>query len=141
LRKRTGCGTIYTKIFSGEDSEPFEIFITLGKAGGCAAAFTEGLARACSLALKYGASMEELEEQLIGISCHKQEGFGRLRVLSCIDAVAKSLREIIGENEEIAFPLTQGTNFGLGACPKCGSQVMHVEGCIRCVSCDFSQCD
>jgi ribonucleoside-diphosphate reductase alpha chain len=141
LRKKTGCGTIYTKIFSGEDSEPFEIFITLGKAGGCAAAFTEGLARSCSLALKYGASMEELEEQLIGISCHKQEGFGRLKTLSCIDAVAKSLREIIGENEEITFPPTQGASFRLGACPKCGSQVMHTEGCIRCVSCDFSQCE
>ncbi|MEM2955539.1 MAG: vitamin B12-dependent ribonucleotide reductase, partial [Nitrososphaerales archaeon] len=97
LRKKTGCGNIYTKVFSNEHNEPVEVFITLGKAGGCAAAFTEGLARACSLALKYGASLKELEDELMGISCHKQEGIGHNRVLSCIDAVAKSIEDMFGQ--------------------------------------------
>lgn len=28
-----------------------------------------------------------------------------------------------------------------GFCPDCGSQVMHVEGCILCPACGFSACD
>ncbi|MEM3077897.1 MAG: vitamin B12-dependent ribonucleotide reductase [Nitrososphaerales archaeon] len=134
LRKKTGCGNIYTKVFSNEHNEPVEVFITLGKAGGCAAAFTEGLARACSLALKYGASLKELEDELMGISCHKQEGIGQNRVLSCIDAVAKSIEDMFGQKVD------QKSN-SLGACPVCGSQVIYIEGCLRCISCNFSQCE
>jgi len=134
LRKKTGCGNIYTKVFSNEHNEPVEVFITLGKAGGCAAAFTEGLARACSLALKYGASLKELEDELMGISCHKQEGIGHNRVLSCIDAVAKSIEDMFGQKVD------QKSN-SLGACPVCGSQVIYIEGCLRCISCNFSQCE
>jgi len=137
LRLRTGCGNIYTQIFNNGCDEPIEIFITLGKAGGCAAAFTEGLARACSLALKYGATLKELEEELRGISCHKQEGFGTTKVLSCIDAVGKSIREIMQKEVHKINIL----NNGFGACPVCGSQVIFVEGCLKCISCGFSQCE
>ncbi|MCP8307391.1 MAG: vitamin B12-dependent ribonucleotide reductase [archaeon] len=139
LRKRTGCGNIYTKVFNNEHNEPIEIFITLGKAGGCAAAFTEGLARACSLALKYGVTLKELEDELMGISCHKQEGIGQNRVLSCIDAVAKSIEEMF-EQKDVQKISDKKSN-SLGACPVCGSQVIYVEGCLRCVSCNFSQCE
>ncbi|MGQ9719378.1 MAG: vitamin B12-dependent ribonucleotide reductase [Nitrososphaerales archaeon] len=138
LRKRTGCGNIYTKVFNNEMNEPFEIFITLGKAGGCASAFTEGLARACSLALKYGATLKEVESELMGISCHKQEGIGQNRVLSCIDAVAKSIEEIFGKKDH---QKSIDKFNGLGACPVCGGQVIFVEGCLRCISCNFSQCE
>ncbi|MCP8315638.1 MAG: adenosylcobalamin-dependent ribonucleoside-diphosphate reductase, partial [archaeon] len=120
LRKRTGCGNIYTKVFNNEHNEPIEIFITLGKAGGCAAAFTEGLARACSLALKYGVALKELEDELMGISCHKQEGIGQNRVLSCIDAVAKSIEEMF-EQKDVQKISDKKSN-SLGACPVCGSQ-------------------
>jgi ribonucleoside-diphosphate reductase alpha chain len=139
LRKRTGCGNIYTKIFNNEHNEPFEIFITLGKAGGCAAAFTEGLARACSLALKYGVTLKELEDELMGISCHKQEGVGQNKVLSCIDAVAKSIEEMFGQKG--TQKIVEKESNSLGACPVCGSQVIFSEGCLRCVSCNYSQCD
>ncbi|MCP8306476.1 MAG: ribonucleotide-diphosphate reductase subunit alpha, partial [archaeon] len=139
LRKRTGCGNIYTKVFKNEYNEPIEIFITLGKAGGCAAAFTEGLARACSLALKYGATLKELKDELMGISCHKQEGFGPSKVLSCIDAVGKSIGEIVMQKE--AEKINIQKNNGFGACPVCGSQVIYVEGCLKCISCGFSECE
>lgn len=139
LRKRTGCGNIYTKVFNNEYNEPFEIFITLGKAGGCAAAFTEGLARACSLALKYGVTLKELEDELMGISCHKQEGIGQNKVLSCIDAVAKSIEEMFGQKDNQKIGDEKSNS--LGACPTCGSQVIYSEGCLRCVSCNYSQCD
>lgn len=136
MRKRTGCGNIYTKVFNNENGEPFEIFITLGKAGGCASAFTEGLARASSLALRYGATVKELEDELIGISCHKQEGIGPQKVLSCMDAVAKSLREISGQKD-----VEERVNGILGACPVCGGQIIVSGGCLTCVSCDFSHCE
>ncbi|MCP8322849.1 MAG: vitamin B12-dependent ribonucleotide reductase [Candidatus Methylarchaceae archaeon HK02M2] len=139
LRKRTSCGNIYTQIFDNERKEPIEIFITLGKAGGCAAAFTEGLARACSLALKYGATLKEVQNELMGISCHKQEGIGANKVLSCIDAVGKSVREVTMREE--AQKINIQKNFGFGACPLCGSQVIYVEGCLKCISCGFSQCE
>ena len=63
----------------------------MGKAGGCASSKTEALGRLISLALKKGASAQEIVEQLKGIRCHVPYGMGPNATLSCADAIGKAL--------------------------------------------------
>lgn len=80
----TGCGSIYVTI--GEvDGDIFEVFAKLGKAGGCAAAQIEAIARLISLARRFGIKPDEIVKQLKGISCHEGD---MTTAKSCADAIA-----------------------------------------------------
>ena len=70
-RMETGCGKLFV-IMNDDEYGPREVFANMGKAGGCASSNTEALGRLISLALKKGASAEEVTEQLKGIRCHAQ---------------------------------------------------------------------
>ncbi len=138
----TGCGKLYVTINEDEQG-PFELFAQMGKAGGCAASQSEGLARLISLAFRSGIAPQEVIKQLKGISCHMPawEPGGR-RILSCPDAIAKAIEDCItpvGEQLAIDF---NGSSFGhTGACPECGGTLVHEGGCNVCRDCGYSQCD
>jgi ribonucleoside-diphosphate reductase alpha chain len=137
----TGCGKLYVTINSDEHG-PFEVFAQMGKAGGCAASQSEGLARLASLALRSGVDPEQIVKQLRGISCHLpgwEKGGGK--ILSCPDAIAKTIERAIhpaGEQLTIDFGETQ--NGGAGACPECGGAMEPEGGCLVCRDCGYSQC-
>jgi ribonucleoside-diphosphate reductase alpha chain len=137
----TGCGKLYVTINSDEHG-PFEVFAQMGKAGGCAASQSEGLARLASLALRSGVDPEQIVKQLRGISCHLpgwEKGGGK--ILSCPDAIAKTIERAIhpaGEQLTIDFGETQ--NGGAGACPDCGGAMEPEGGCLVCRDCGYSQC-
>jgi len=139
---RTGCGKLYVTINEDEQG-PFELFAQMGKAGGCAASQSEGLARLISLAFRSGIAPQEVIRQLKGISCHMPAWEpGGERILSCPDAIAKAIEECItpaGEQLAIDF---NGSSFGhAGACPECGGMLVHEGGCNVCRDCGYSQCD
>jgi len=67
---RTGCGSLYVTINVDEKGEPFEVFVRMGKSGGCASAQCEAIGRLVSVILRSGLSIELAYEQLKGISCH-----------------------------------------------------------------------
>ena len=93
----TGCGPLYVTI--NEDEEGiFELFTTMGKAGGCASSQCEALGRMVSLAWRSGVEAAPVIKQLVGISCHQPAGFGVEKVLSCSDAVAKAIERHCGES-------------------------------------------
>ena len=71
----------------------FEIFIRLGKSGGCAAAVNEGAARLASNALRSGTDPETIFKSLQGISCH-QAGPS---MPSCLASVAEAIKLHIGD--------------------------------------------
>jgi ribonucleoside-diphosphate reductase alpha chain len=96
-RVTTGCGSLFVTMNSNENGL-FEVFVTLGKAGGCAAAQVETMGRLVSLALRSGVGIDNIIKHLIGTSCSAPAGFGPGRVLSCADAVAKALRWFTQQN-------------------------------------------
>ena len=158
----TGCGPMYVTINYDENGNPFEIFNSIGKSGGCAQSQTESTGRMVSLALRSGIGAEEIINQLKGIRCNIPYGFGGNIIYSCADAIGKalekSLNEKITSNENLTSeakkPATaasvntdSGTHSknhtvqGRGACPSCGgSNLKHAEGCTVCLDCGYSDC-
>lgn len=98
-RIKTGCGNLYITI-NEVDGEPKEVFIRLGKAGGCAASQSEALGRLVTVALKSGVPLEKLVKQLRGIGCHQPIGIGDAKVMSCADAVGICLARGLKKQEE-----------------------------------------
>ncbi len=89
---QTGCGKMYVTINEDEDGNPFEIFAQIGKAGGCAGAYSEALARLISLCLRSGIAIDSILKHLRGISCPFPQLLpGGERVYSCPDAIAKAV--------------------------------------------------
>ena len=95
-RVRTGHGNMYVTVNLDENNSPFEVFGTMGKAGGCDAALLEAVSRLVSLALRAGIETEEVTRQLRGITCCPAWDDGTL-VRSGPDAVAIVLERITQE--------------------------------------------
>jgi ribonucleoside-diphosphate reductase alpha chain len=132
---QTGCGPLYVTV-NEDESGVFELFTTMGKAGGCASSQCEAIGRLVSLAWRSGVQARQAVKQMIGITCHKPAGFGENRVTSCADAVAKAIQMHMADLEEVE--LTHANNGG--ACPDCGGPVEHEGGCCVCHVCGYSEC-
>jgi ribonucleoside-diphosphate reductase alpha chain len=134
---QTGCGPLYVTL--NEDSTGlFELFTTMGKAGGCAASQNEAIGRMVSLAWRSGIQARQVIKQLQGISCHSPSGFGESKVLSCADAVAKAIQSHMAANGHDT--VNEPISFVKGACPDCGGIVEHEGGCVVCRLCGYSEC-
>jgi ribonucleoside-diphosphate reductase alpha chain len=167
LRKACDAGKVYTSVFFEEGDGPVEVFVALGKSGGYMAGSAEVTGRLASLALKYGATLEEVAEDLVGISCGQRVGLGNNTVLSMFDAVGKSLLEIskgeqmeLFEEEKTKLEVPKVENghkvevlaeirskqaegeSKFSSCPDCGSPLYAEEGCFKCSNafCGYSKC-
>ncbi len=106
VRKKADVGQVYTSVFRDGDGTPVEVFVNIGKTGGYIAGAAEVTGRLASRALKYGASIEEIATDLVGISCGTPYGLGPDSVLSAFDAVGKSLLEI-AKAKQLQLPVTE----------------------------------
>ena len=93
-RVRTGHGNMYVTVNLDNGGMPFEVFGTMGKAGGCDAALLEAVSRLVSLTLRAGIDTSEVTRQLRGITCCPAWDDGTL-VRSGPDAVAIVLERIM----------------------------------------------
>ncbi|HTX99380.1 MAG TPA: adenosylcobalamin-dependent ribonucleoside-diphosphate reductase [Bacteroidota bacterium] len=166
-RVRTGEGNLYVTINEDENGL-CEVFTTIGKAGGNAAAQSEAISRLISLALRTGLEPREIVKQLKGISGPTPvwDGHGG-QILSTPDAIGKVLEHYIENREELwgsraqghteqkataappassasthAPTRTEGEELRSSqlTCPECGSTVDHVSGCVLCHNCGWSKC-
>lgn len=135
---KTGCGNVYVTINEDENGHLFELFTSMGKAGGCAASQSEAIGRLVSLAFRSNIAPEEVIMQLKGISCHSPTWHDGGRILSCSDAIARALEKYNskgakgnGDNKVVLL---------MGACPECGGSVEHEGGCAVCHNCGFTKC-
>ncbi len=153
----------------GNPPEPLEMFITIGKAGSDVYAMAEGLGRMISVALRFSSHLpveirvKEIIEQLRGIGGARTSGFGKDKIRSLPDAVAKVLAmhyrlngngdshiNLEKKNEEKPTLLNVSTQKSLlneeksnffDLCPSCGEvSLVHEEGCKKCYSCGYSEC-
>lgn len=147
----TGCGNLYITINVDDGSMPFEVFIQMGKAGGCAASQLEAIGRLVSLALRSGVENSKIVEQLRGIRCPSPSWEKTGRIFSCADAIARVLELRLGNGKmhhqeealEKHSPHTMiEDKLGdvVGVCPDCGAALRHEEGCVVCQSCGYSKC-
>jgi len=162
-RVRTGHGNMFVTINYDENDEPFEVFIAVGKAGGCDSAQLEGISRLTTLALRAGIDPKQVVEHLRGITCCPVWDGGTL-VRSAPDAVALVLSRHLNLDDESGTTdkndsttqlgmfgskttVTNGTNghaTGINAnrCPECSvGSLIYQEGCKRCPDCGYNKCD
>jgi len=150
-RMETGCGHLYVTI-NVDERGLCEVFTQMGKSGGCTASQSEAIGRLISLALRSGIEPEAIVKQLRGIRCPSPLWQPGGMVLSCSDAVAKSLERFTKEFEASmarseAAPVEEvqkQNHVDKGdvcpECPECGSMVEYVEGCVVCRTCGYSRC-
>jgi len=107
-RVETPLGTLYVTITEDEKGQPFEVFMTLGKAGGALMADVESLGRLISLALRSGIPIKEIYRQLRGISSDRVIGLGPNKILSMPDAVGIAIERWMQEKQGIQQELLPG---------------------------------
>jgi len=112
IRKETPLGTMYVHITEDEKGQPFEVFITLGKAGGSAMADAEAMGRLISLALRSGVPLMEVHRQLRGISSDRAVGLGPNKILSVPDAIGIALHEWFQAQQGVQQELIRQTPVG-----------------------------
>jgi len=135
IKAKTGCGSLFCTL-NKDDKGLFEIFINLGRAGGCPSQ-SEATARLLSIALRSGVEPHVLIEQLKGIRClstiARKSLNKEINVLSCPDAIGRAIEESLGETCKIAIAdITK-------KCPDCGQPLRYESGCDVC-SCGYSSC-
>ncbi len=160
MKMNSPLGDLYVTINEDEGGRPFEVFCTLGKAGGAAMADAEAMGRLMSLALRSGIPIQQVKDQLRGISCDRAVGLGPNKVLSVPDAVGQAIERYLEEKAGVqeALPLTVGMPRGgtqpqgsaaasggevydMGTCPECGTgHLAFEEGCKKCHVCGYSEC-
>jgi len=130
---RSGCGNLYVTVNSDETGV-CEVFVQVGKSGGCIASQSEAVGRLISLALRSGIKLESIADHLAGIRCPSPNFYQGQTVLSCPDGIAHVLEKYL-DGETIV------RSNGVIACPDCGSMLEFAEGCFTCKSCGYSKCD
>jgi ribonucleoside-diphosphate reductase alpha chain len=109
-RVETPLGTLYVTLTEDDRGQPFEVFMSLGKAGGALMADVEALGRVMSLALRSGIPISEIWRQLRGISSDRVIGLGPHKVLSVPDAVGIAIERYLREKEGIQQELLPDAN-------------------------------
>ena len=159
IKMSSPLGDCYVTINEDQDGRAFEVFCTLGKAGGAATADAEAIGRLISLALRSGIPLPAVRDQLRGISSDRAVGVGPNKVLSLPDAIGQALEKYTAEKDGVQETLPLGVGVGaggtqpeaapgegppnnfLGSCPECGAgQLSYEEGCVKCHVCGYSQC-
>lgn len=166
----TPVGECFITVNRDEHDQPFEVFVTVGRAGMHTMADAEAMGRLVSLSLRLARGAKETDPkavalkivgQLKGIGGASTVGFGKNRVMSLADAIAKVLAEDLALNpeasmgEQVPLNLINGdvkhsgadphnpasTPINADLCPECGSaSFVMEEGCKTCHYCGYSMC-
>ncbi len=167
-RVESPLGTMFVTITEDDKGQPFEVFMTLGKAGAPIMSDVEAIGRLISLALRSGIPIDAIHRQLRGISSDRVSGLGPNKVMSVPDGIGIALERWMQDKQGVQQDLLQSpakdavvlepskAELGMagearrreasnresfmGACPDCGSQLEFAEGCMKCHVCGFSEC-
>jgi ribonucleoside-diphosphate reductase alpha chain len=150
-RSETPIGTAFITVNETDDAEPFEVFVQVGKGGSDTMAVAEALGRLISLTLRLPSPMspqrrlEEVISQLSRIGGAQPLGFGKGKVLSLPDALARTLAEHTGQLKAVSetppgAKAADQRRIG-DLCKECGQATfVYEEGCKKCLSCGYNEC-
>ena len=161
----TAYGDLFVTINNSENNGPFEVFANLGKSGGYTQSFTQALGRMTSLALRSGATGEDVIKQLDDIRSPQIAWDQGTQIHSVPDAIAEAMKRHMQvqtgsqqtvdqfdspakggttkaktDNEQQADAAAIVQDGGNPECPECGGMLELSEGCQTCPSCGFSKC-
>ena len=167
-RIRTGEGTLYITINEDENGL-CEVFTTIGKAGGNAAAQSEAISRLISLALRSGIDPRSIVRQLKGISGPNPTWEDGRLILSTPDAIGKAMDDYLteqpntGTDPEINNGMNKKMRITMAGIKKNGdlkteetngqtectnglpwsecNNIVNEGGCLTCRECGWSKCD
>jgi len=157
-RVETPVGTAFVVVNTNGGGELLEIFINVGKAGSDIAADAEAIGRLVSLNFRLNSGFSSKEvlakiiDQLDGIGGGESIGFGKNRVRSLADGIAKVLKDYLdqkSDNESLTDSQTVSEqpsllnhqNVRRDLCPSCGhASLVFTEGCVKCFYCGFNKC-
>lgn len=165
--KKTACGTLYITVNCNDNDEVVETFVHTSKGGICQANIN-AINRMISLNLRSGVKVDEVIDQLRGITCQActkvmTQGT-KLDGISCPDIISRTIKEfkdsIDKSNTKAAQPIetTEKANvktepvennisYDAGVCPECGSKLQAQGGCVICigdethVGCGYTKCE
>jgi len=144
----TACGSFYLTINRDKEGNIVESFVNTSKNGTCKSNI-DGLNRLISLALRSGTKVDEIVDQLKGITCSactrvKTKGEKKINGLSCPDIIAKALEEEYKNKTKITSEIISIIEdiSNENDCPECHSPMQLAEGCSVCSNpdCGFSKC-
>lgn len=149
--KKCACGTLYITINCDDDNNVVETFIHTSKGGICQANIG-AVTRMISVGLRSGVKVEEIIDQLKGITCPacvKLIGKGEeLDGISCPDILSKTIAEFY-KNKDNVVKIEQKNDMEINIsnvkhndshCPDCGASVVYTDGCVQCMECGWSKC-
>lgn len=150
-RVETPVGTAFVTVNTNGSGEPLEVFVNVGKAGSDISADAEAIGRLCSLNLRLGSGFPPIEvltqiiDQLEGIGGGESVGFGKEKIRSLADGIAKVLSQYLGGEKATGGQISEQPSL-LGhhhrdICPACGrAGLVFEEGCAKCLYCDYNKC-
>lgn len=153
-RIETGYGTMYVTINEDENGL-HEVFGTVGKSGGFTESMVEALCREISLALRVGADVDEVIDQIEDIRSPRPSWDNGEQIQSIPDGIATALDRYKDVDEITASANTESKTVASSdggqvqqiidqgenpECPDCGSMLNFSEGCKECSSCGWSKC-
>lgn len=159
-RIETGYGTMYVTI-NRDENGLHEVFATVGKSGGFTESMVEAVARQASLALRVGADVEEVIDQMDDIRSPYTGFDNGEQIQSIPDGIATALKrylngrpaepktdevELTADVEETIEMSDGGVEAVIEAgenpeCPECGQlSIEFKEGCKTCSDCGWSRC-
>jgi ribonucleoside-diphosphate reductase alpha chain len=157
----TPVGIAFITINEDATGEPLEVFVNVGKSGSDIIADAEAIGRLISFALRAEAvlppreRLTKIARQLIDIGGSRSIGFGRKKIRSLADGVAKVIFEYLGvapssarlnppdDELDIVVPavVAAGAQGAHADLCKCGNFTLVMEeGCKKCLSCGYSEC-
>jgi len=165
----TGEGALYVTI-NEDDQGLCEVFASIGKSGGNAAAQSEAVGRLISLALRAGVDPYAIIKQLKGITGTNPVWHEGELIRSTPDAIGRALERALKQREdrqaelpliasadqsekktknidEMCLPVPEPViTYFHGQqvreqCPDCQGPLIFEEGCMVCKSCGYSKCE
>lgn len=141
--KKCACGTLYITLNRDSSGNIVESFVQTSKGGICQANIG-AVNRLISLNLRSGVKVDEIIDQLSGITCKACTSLiargEKLDGISCSDIMSKTLAEFYKQGTDENYCVLNAVN-DISKCPECGAPVRHEGGCIQCLSCGWSKCN